>query len=861
MERRQWRETLADTLGLLAMVLVLLDYLRPSLLFLPTIAAGGDTPCHYPTAAWFHEHLLPAFRLHGWYPGAYLGQPLLLYYFPLPFLIMSALAPATGLPVAFKLGTVLGVFLLPLFTYASFRLMRLQFPAPLLGAAASLVFLFLEENPIWGGTIASTLTGEFSYTYGIGLAVLFLGLVYRTYAAGRPPWIPAALLAVTAFAHGYAVLWAGLSAAFFLYFARKPWRTLRWLAAVGALAFALAAVTLVPLLADWRWTTPYDDPWITVTTEGLLPRLLSPLFVAAGLGVLATVALARWTGGPDHRLLFLAHAGLVGAALAAAGPALGVIDVRFVPFAQLALCLTGGAALGLLLRHLAAADLAALALVLLAIVHGDRNSRVLRFWIDWNYSGLESKELWPAFRELADTIRGTVASPRVAVEYSVIHERAGSIRMYETIPYFSGRSTLEGVYNQASLQTHPVYYLASELFASSPNPFRSRNYSRFDPVHAIPRLRLFDVGDIVALSDALKDTLDARPDMQRTADIPPYSVFHVIDPGPGYVEPLAFTPVRSSREGWRDKAYRWFSRKPASPAPLVFTDDPRFTLVERDPYLPPPEVPLPGGVRVSATVEDERITITTNRPGHPLLVKVSYHPRWRAEGADGPYLISPALMMVVPRQETVRLVYAGRAASDVLGLGLSVGALAAIALAVHRARRAARSPAAPVVIAMPSEDARAGRRWGGLVPGVLLLALVLVRLRPDPTVKTHDREVDDLYKRASRAYEGDRFADAAEYARHAVLAGPQSPLRFELLCLRGESLLRAGQPLDAAQAFEEVLQGPPNEPHVPQALFSAAAAREAAGDKSGALAHRQRLLKEFGKTPWAERLRAAGQAP
>ena len=65
-------------------LLVLLDLLRPSLLLLPTITAGGDTPCHYPTAAWFHERLLPALRLHGWYPGAYLGHPLLLYYFPLP---------------------------------------------------------------------------------------------------------------------------------------------------------------------------------------------------------------------------------------------------------------------------------------------------------------------------------------------------------------------------------------------------------------------------------------------------------------------------------------------------------------------------------------------------------------------------------------------------------------------------------------------------------------------------------------------------------------------------------------------------------------------------------------------------------
>ena len=131
-----------------------------------------------------------------------------------------------------------------------------------------------------------------------------------------------------------------------------------------------------------------------------------------------------------------------------------------------------------------------------------------------------------------------------------------------------------------------------------------------------------------------------------------------------------------------------------------------------------------------------------------------------------------------------------------------MGALAAIGLAVRRERREARSPAAPVVVAMPSEHARASRRWGGLVPGLLLLALALARLRSDPTVKAHDQEVDDLYKKASRAYEHERFADAAEYARHAVFAGPQSPLRFELLCLRGESLLRAGQPLDAAQAFD-----------------------------------------------------------
>ncbi len=161
---------------------------------------------------------------------------------------MSALAPLTGMPVAFKLGTALGVFLLPLLAYASLRLMRLPFPAPLVGAAASLVFLFLEDNPIWGGTIASTLTGEFSYTYGVGFAVLFLGVLFRARADGRGPWAPAAVLALTCYAHGYAVLWAGLTASGLLLWDPRPgggpgratWRTLGWLAAVAALAFALA---------------------------------------------------------------------------------------------------------------------------------------------------------------------------------------------------------------------------------------------------------------------------------------------------------------------------------------------------------------------------------------------------------------------------------------------------------------------------------------------------------------------------------------------------------------------------------------------------------------------------------------------
>jgi 6-pyruvoyl-tetrahydropterin synthase related domain len=853
------RALLADVAGLLAIELLLLDYLKPSLLLTPTVAAGGDTPCHYPTLAYFRDTLLPRFRFHGWYPGAYLGHPLLLYYFPFAFLVMAALAPALGLAAAFKVGSVLGVFALPLLAYAALRLMGLSAPTPLLGAAATLVFLFCEENPIWGGTIASTLTGEFSYTYGIGLALVFLGVAYRAYTRGSGPWAPAAVLAVTALAHGYAVLWAGFSAAYFLYASRRPARTLGWLLSVAGLSAALCAFWLLPLLSGWGWTTPYDDAWLTIAPRNLLPPLLWPLMGAALVGLGWSLLLA-WRGrGPDHRLTFLLHAAVVGVALTVAGPALGIIDIRFMPFAQLALCLAGAVTLGLALQRLAAADLAALGLVLLGILHADAHSQVLRSWIDWNYTGLEAKELWPAFAEVMRRVQGTVADPRVAVEYSGEHERAGSIRMYETLPLFSGRSTLEGVYNQASLQTHPVYYLASELDAASPNPFRKREYSGFDTASALRHLRLFGVSQVIALSPRLVASLDARPEARRIAQVPPYVVFGLEDGGGGYVEPLAYAPVRSAWRGWRDKAYRWFTRKPLSPAHLVFTDDPQFTVVERDEWVAPPLVPLPAGVTAEATVEDETITVTTSRVGHPLLVKVSYHPRWRVEGADGPYLVSPALMMIVPRQPTVRLTYA-RTAADRLGLLLTAGALVGAAAVAGRAwrRRGQPRPAPEHVPPIPLDECEMPpptRRWGGWIPAALLLAGAGARLW---TLRPATPDPMPMYEKASRAYAADQFADAAEYARHALGQGATSPLRAELLNLRGESLLRSGQGELAAQAFQDVLAEPQPNPYLPQALFGAMQARLASGDAENARVARERLLREFATSPWAHRALAEG---
>src|SRR4029453_8499017 len=105
--------------------------------------------------------------------------------------------------------------------------------------------------------------------------------------------------------------------------------------------------------------------------------LLAPLFAAAVVGLLWTAVWGRRRGVADRRLLFLAYAALVGAALTSAGPALGIIDVRFMPFFQLALALCGGASIAVWVERLALPHVAALGITFLAILHGDVHSRVI----------------------------------------------------------------------------------------------------------------------------------------------------------------------------------------------------------------------------------------------------------------------------------------------------------------------------------------------------------------------------------------------------------------------------------------------------------------------------------------------------
>jgi uncharacterized membrane protein len=76
---------------------------------------------------------------------------------------------------------------------------------------------------------------------------------------------------------------------------------------------------------------------------------------------------------------------------------------------------------------------------------------------------------------------------------------------------------------------------------------------------------------------------------------------------------------------------------------------------------------------------DDFVRFKVSRTGVPVLVKTSYFPNWRADGAQGPWRVTPNLMVVVPTEKEVSLHY-GRTSAEYTGMFLSLLGLVGLVL-------------------------------------------------------------------------------------------------------------------------------------------------------------------------------------
>ncbi len=729
-------EAIVTLVVVTACVVFTFKELQPSQLFKNTTPAGGDMGAHVWLPAYVKSSLLPHLRITGWTPDWYDGFPALTFYFPGPIVGIAVLSYIIPYNIAFKLVTVLGLLALPIAAWAFGRLARLRFPGPACLAAATLPYLFSREFTIYGGNIASTMAGEFSFSIALSLALVFLGVVARGLDDGRHRAIAAVLLAAVGVSHILPLFFA-IGGAIVLTLMRFDRRRLQWIIPVFVVGGALIAFWALPFYARLPYATNMGYQKLTNYASSLFPGKDTWLFVLAGAGVLLSILRRNQVG------RFLGIMTVLAALVFRFAPQARLWNARVLPFWFLCLYLLVGVAFmeagTLLMEQVTRDQLRRGALIpipvftaLVALVWvnyplhnlpfghvtasgkytwlgiSSSDSSFIPSWVNWNYSGYQStgKARQTEYFALIAKMQALGQNPafgcgRAMWEYEPELDQMGTPDALMLLPYWTKGciGSQEGLYYESSATT-PYHFLnAAELSDQPSNPVRGLNYpSAPDVQEGVQHLQMLGVKYFMAETPDIEAQADADSDLRLVATVGPFPVTYTTgstssvkqrtwkiyevqdsaEVAPLLYQPVVMTGVAKGGQAWLTASESWYldpSRwdvYEAASGPKSWARVKPGTTVLPHKTLPP--------VQVSDIHEGtESISFNVDQVGVPVLVKTSYFPNWTASGAGSVYRVAPNLMVVVPTADHVVLNY-GYTTVDWTGFLLSLLGLAGVLL-------------------------------------------------------------------------------------------------------------------------------------------------------------------------------------
>jgi hypothetical protein len=348
-------------------------------------------------------------------------------------------------------------------------------------------------------------------------------------------------------------------------------------------------------------------------------------------------------------------------------------------------------------------------------------------WTRYNFMGYEGREWYAEYKLVIDKMAGVGADPRYGCGRA-IWENNDDPGLYGTtmslmlLPHWTDGciTSMEGLFFEAS-GTTPYHFVTSAAVSgnsadgSAPSqPVRQLRYDLTDVDRGVPYMQSLGINYLMVFTESAKREADSRPDaLTLIEQAGPWNVYAVA--GSDLVEPLTVQPVvvneRDSdarpgdqRERNLELGMSWFQNRsewaaiPADDGPDEWqridvevdlarrvgeVDDENRrvdTVIPADPIQP---VTLPEVNVLDWNLENQALQFTVDQVGVPVVVKLSYFPNWKVEGADGPYRIAPNMMVVVPRETTVRMSYE-RSGLDVFAYLVTFGGIALMVLLRRR---------------------------------------------------------------------------------------------------------------------------------------------------------------------------------
>ena len=312
-------------------------------------------------------------------------------------------------------------------------------------------------------------------------------------------------------------------------------------------------------------------------------------------------------------------------------------------------------------------------------------------WVRWNYTGYEGKASYPEYSHVISTMEQVGEDHgcgRAMWEYEPELDRLGTPMALMLLPHWTDGciGSMEGLFFESSATT-PYHFLNQAELSYKPSsaqrdlPYRSLYDEQQRPdvvAQGINHLKLLGVRYFMAISPEVQAAARLNPDLELVATSGPWNVnynrtselsgvhqrtweVYVVD-GSELVVPLDFRPVvmegvAKGGKPWLEAAVDWYQDESRWPVPLAVSGPKEWARVQgahpAPPQIPVAEPPTVSNIRTT----DDRISFDVSEPGTPILVKTSYFPNWQASGADGPWRVTPNLMVVVPTSKHVELHY------------------------------------------------------------------------------------------------------------------------------------------------------------------------------------------------------------
>ena len=678
-------------------LIVLILFLRVDLVFENNTPTGGDMGAHIVAIDTFIKDFMPNFQINGWSNDWFGGYPLYYFYFPLPAIITFFLNLIFPFGIAFKIMVVLSIILV---VYSIEKLMRkTSNQISIYGATAGLFYVFTESFTIYGGNLASTLAGQFSFGYSLAFANLSIFYLLKSNNNFRFP-ISSIFLASCLLSHLIPfIIYSPIYA--FYWLSRKQNFNQKILSI--SIFLALVSRWSASLIMNLEYTTNMSYTPFSRIEDLIKKDILPIIFILIGLLITKHKNLIK------NKTLNLFELYLIFSSILLYFfvPEGALWNGRLVPFFNLGIILLFFKAVEIFIEdiYLYQQGLNVLTvlffggtiyclyifyekwsanqsylnvyvpIILLIIIFAiiNLNNVVIQLnmlivsiifstisflphWLNWNFTGYEGKNDWNQIQSLYSKLEN-LKPGRIMWEPNSDMNKYGTPMTLMTLPYFTKHTSMEGLYFDSSITT-PFHFISVSGLAKRPsNPVGGLSYinNKFD--QGVDYLYDLGIDYFISYTEEIESKAMSSDRLNFLFSSDPFSVFEVSS---SKVELInqdieVFSKV-NKQEGilssvFRDtnitnffeKAYENFDE----------LDEKRIVEVSNKILIQPSNN---NNLEVTdIRITNRKISFFTNNPGELHLIKVSYFPNWSISNGLGPFRTSPSFMSVIPNQEYVEI--------------------------------------------------------------------------------------------------------------------------------------------------------------------------------------------------------------